>query len=233
MADIILKCVSCGRENKVSEYAAAETLVCINCHHALELPEPENKAAKLKIRKLESPQAEMLTGTVRVDSHEERVRVESAVQSAAILKDVHKAREKAKRPHAFWSYLTFLITCGVLIGLQYYLKTRPDLMDTYEWARLGFSVIGTILLLVVAFEDSTFQGLLCLLPPYALYYAAVRLEIYWVQGIFIGVIVALCSELYFMPKQAVITRAQIQTEIFIKNVAGQIDKASQKPDMLK
>jgi hypothetical protein len=233
VADITIRCIGCGKENKVSEYASAETLVCVACHHGLELPEPENKAAKLKMRKLESPQAEMLTGEVRSDVQEDKVRVESAVASAAILKDVHKAREKVKRPHVFWSYLTFLVTCGTLVGLQYMLKQRPDLMETYEWARIGFSAIGSVLLLVVAFEDSTFQGLLCLLPPYAVYYAAVRLETYWIQGIFMGVIVALCCELHFMPRQAVITRAQINTEIFIKEVAGQIDKASQKPDMLK
>ena len=219
VADIVLKCVACGRENKVSEYASPETLVCASCHHALEMPEPENKSGKLQMRRLEGQQAETLTGEARDNADEEKIRSESAVASAAVLGDVHKAREKVNRPHAFWSYLTFLLACGTLVGLQYMLKQRPDLMETYEWARIGFSAIGSILLLVVAFQDSTFQGLLCLFfLPYAIYYAAVRLEIYWIQGIFMGVIIALCAELYFMPNQAFITQAQINTEIFIKDV---------------
>jgi hypothetical protein len=235
MADIVLKCVACGKENKVSEYASAETLVCSSCHHALDIPEPENnKSGRLQMRRLENQQAETLTGETKSNVAEDKIRRESSAATAAVLSDVHKARTKVKRPHVFWSYLTFLISCGTLVGLQYMLKQRPDLMETYEWARIGFSAIGTILLLVVAFQDSTFQGLLCLfLLPYTIYYAAVRLESYWIQGIFMGVVVALCAELHYMPSQAVITRAQINTEIFIRDVGQLIDKASQAPDKLQ
>ena len=234
MADIVVKCVSCGGENKVSEYASSETLVCVSCHHALEMPAVETKSGRLHMRKLEGQRTETLTGENKDNTVAEKVRIESAVASAAVLSNVHKVRETVKRPHAFWSYLTFLIVCGTLVGLQYMMKQRPDLMETYEWARIGFSVIGSVLLLVVAFQDSTFQGLLCLLLlPYAIYYAAVRLETYWIQGIFMGVVVALCTELHFMPKQAFITRAQINTEIFITNVEQGIDRMSAKPEMLK
>jgi len=233
MADVVVRCVACGRENKVSEYASSETLVCASCHHALELPEPENKSGKLQMRRIEAEQSETLTGVKKGDVGDEKIRRESAVESAAILGNVHKVRETVKRPHAFWSYLTFLIVCGTLVGLQYMMKQRPDLMQTYEWARIAFSAIGAILLLVVAFEDSTIQGLLCLFVlPYAIYYAAVRLEIYWVQGIFMGVVVALCAELYFMPGQAFITQAQIETEKFVSNVGQGIDRLSAKPEEL-
>lgn len=234
VADIVLKCVACGRENKVSEYASSEALVCASCHHALDIPEPENRSGKLQMRRIETQQAETLTGEARDNVAEEKIRRESSVASAAVLGDVHKARTKVKRPHVFWSYLTFLLVCGTLVGLQYMLKQRPDLMETYEWARIGLSAIASILLLAVAFQDSAFQGLLCLFVlPYAIYYAAARLESYWIQGIFMGVIVALCAELYFMPSQAVITRAQINTEIFIKNVGQGIDNLSKKPDALR
>lgn len=230
MADIVLKCVACGGENKVSEYASSETLVCAACHHALEMPEPEKKTGKLQMRRIED---ETLTGEAKSDAREQKIRIESAVASAAILGDVHKARETVKRPHAFWSYLTFLIVCGTMVGLQYVLKQRPDLMATYEWVRIGFSAIGAILLLIVAFEDSTFQGLLCLfILPYAIYYAAVRLEVYWIQGIFMGVVIALCAELYFMPKEAFITQAQKQAQIFVTNVGQGIDRLSAKPEAL-
>lgn len=231
MADIVLRCVACGRENRVSEYASAETLVCTACHHALELPEPEKKVSKLQMRRIEG---ETLIGAAKSDAGEDKIRRESAVSSAAILGDVHKARETVKRPHAFWSYLTFLLVCGIMVGLQYMLKQRPDLMATYEWVRIGFSAIGAVLLLIVAFEDGTIQGLLCLfILPYAIYYAAVRLEVYWIQGIFMGVIVGLCTELYFMPSDAFLAKAQIQTQIFITNVGQSIDKLSAKPEALR
>lgn len=233
MADIVLKCVACGRENKVSEYASSETLVCASCHHLLEMPELEKKSGRLQMRRLEKQDADTLTGEVRNNVADEKIRRESAVAAAAVLSDVHKVHEKAKHPHVFWSYVTFLLVCGTLVGLQYILKQRPDLMETYEWARISFSAIAAVLLLVVAFQESTLQGLLCLFVlPYAIYYAAVRLESYWIQGIFMGVIIALCSELYFMPREAVITRAQINTEIFIRDVGQNIDRLSEKPDML-
>ena len=147
MADIVLKCAACGRENKVSEYASPETLVCASCHHALEIPEPEKKSGKLQMRRIEGQQAETLTGETTENVPEEKIRRESAVAAAAVLGDVHKVREKVKRPHAFWGYLTFLIAGGILVGLQYMMKQRPDLMETYEWVRIGFSAIGAILLL--------------------------------------------------------------------------------------
>ena len=233
MADIVLKCVACGRENKVSEYASSEALVCASCHHALDIPAVETRSGRLHMRKLESQQAETLTGAARDDVAEKKIRRESSIASAAVLSNVHKARVKVKNPHAFWSYLTFLIVCGTLVGLQYMMKQRPELMEAYEWARIGFSAIATVLLLVVAFQDSTFQGLLCIFVlPYAIYYAAVRLEVYWIQGFFMGVIVAICAELYFMPNQAFIMQAQINTELFITNVGQGINNLSKKPDKL-
>jgi hypothetical protein len=47
-----------------------------------------------------------------------------------------------------------------------------------------------------------------------------------------GVVVALCSELYFMPNQAVITQAQIYSAVFIRETSALIDRMSAKPDML-
>ena len=234
VADIVLKCAACGKENKVSEYASSEALVCASCHHALDIPAVETRSGRLHMRKLESQQAETLTGAARDDVAEKKIRRESSIASAAVLSNVHKARVKVKNPHAFWSYLTFLIVCGTLVGLQYMMKQRPELMEAYEWARIGFSAIATVLLLVVAFQDSTFQGLLCIFVlPYAIYYAAVRLEVYWIQGFFMGVIVAICAELYFMPNQAFIMQAQINTELFITNVGQGIDNLSKKPEALR
>ncbi len=233
VADIVIKCAACGTENKVSEYASAEMLVCIGCHHSLQLPEPVKNPGRLKMRKIETHQADRLTGQVADRSADEKIRIESAAASAAVLGDVHKVRETVKRPHAFWSYLTFLIVCGTLVGLQYMMKERPDLMQTYQWARLGFGVLGAVLLLIVAFQDSTLQGLLCLFVfPYTLYYAAVRLEIYWIQGIFVGVVIALCAEMYFIPGQAFITRAQVESAKFVENVGQGISELSKAPEAL-
>ena len=234
MADIVLTCPECGRENKVSEYASPETRVCASCRHALQIPEQEKKSARLQMRRIENHQAETLTGGTADYILEEKVRRDSAVAAAEVLGGVHKVREKVKRPHAFWGYLTFLIAAGILIGLQYLMKQRPDLIQTYEFARAGISAIGAILLLIVAFRDSTIQGLLCLFVlPYAIYYAVVRLESYWIRGVFMGVIIALCAELYFMSSQAFVARAQQNTAVFIENVGGLINQASERPDMLQ
>jgi hypothetical protein len=102
----------------------------------------------------------------------------------------------------------------------------------YELARIGVSTIGATLLLIVAFRDSTIQGLLCLFVlPYAIYYAAVRLESYWIRGIFLGLIVALCAELHFIPSQAFAMRAQQNTAVFIENTSHLITKASEGPNI--
>jgi hypothetical protein len=186
------------------------------------------------MRRIGNQRAETLTGVTADNPDEQKIRRESAAAAAEVLGDVHKVREKVKRPRAFWGYLTFLIAAGILIGLQYLMKERQDLIQTYEIARIGVSAIGIVLLLMVAFRDSTIQGLLCLFVlPYAMYYAVVRLEIYWIRGVFLGVITAFCAELYFMPSQAFLTQAQQSTSMFIDNVGRLISQASERPDMLR
>ena len=232
MADVILKCLECGKENKISEYASPETRICASCHHALQIPEQEKKSARLQMRRIENRQAETLTGGIADYVLDEKVRREFSHTAADVLSDIHKMRKKVKHPHAFWGYLTFLIASGILIGLQYQMKQHPDLIQTYELVRIGISAIGAILLLIAAFQDNTFQGLLCLFVlPYAIYYVAVRLESYWLRGILLGIIVALCAELYFIPSQAFAMRAQQNTAIFIENTSHFITKASGRPNI--
>jgi hypothetical protein len=75
---------------------------------------------------------------------------------------------------------------------------------------------------------------LCLFVlPYAIYYAAVRLESYWIRGVFFGVIAALCAELHFMQSQAFVTRARQNAASFIENTSQLINKASESPDALR
>lgn len=233
MADITVKCSSCGTENRVSEYAAAETLVCRSCKRALSNFHTEDRKMRLQVRKIERDDKQTnLTGEKEEEEQEVAIRKASAERTSSVLGEVHKARTKTSNPHAIVSWLAFLAVGALLVGLQYLSLEDPKLLQPYytlRWVALG---LFSFLVILIAFQDSTFQGVLCLLLPlYIVYYAVVRVESYFVRGAFMAVCVALGTEMHFMPKQAVVTRTQIEINKFINSVGKQVQRASEAPDM--
>ncbi len=232
MADIAIKCPACGRENKISEYASADMFVCSACKKPLEQPS-HAAGARLKVRTIEDNRRSTLVGERIPPPLEEAKRIaEAGAQVEAVVKDVHKARTKVKTYKTLWNYLAFLLVGGILVGGQYLVQRNPALMQSYAMTRLVVMGLTTLAVLLAAFQDSTFQGLLCFLPPYTLYYAFVRLESFALRGAFAAVCVAFFTEVYFIGDRAVLPNVQKGAENFVTNVGLWIDAASAKPEAL-
>ena len=91
---------------------------------------------------------------------------------------------------------------------------------------------ASLLVIFVAVQDGTGQGLLSLFVPfYILYYAFVRLDSYWIRGLFAAVYLALGTELYFMPSEARIVTLQKTMNERIDGVSGLMKRASEPPGM--
>ena len=237
MADILVKCRKCGRENKVSEYAAAGAVACPSCGTPLEFESAAVKQARLQVRRIDGGRGETLTGS-EVDrlkpTGETLTLPQSAPSMTEVYEDVHKVRQKTHVPYAIWNWIAFVAVAGILVGAQWY-TTVVNLawFNFYFWGR--YAVWGVVLLLVlmVAFEDGTGQGLLCLFAPlYILYYALVRVEYYWLRGMFMAVIVGMGAELYYLEDKAALTVAQHHVNEFINGVGTQIERVgAESPEM--
>lgn len=236
MADITLKCPKCGKQNKVSEYAAQGSVACASCQAPLDIPASDS-ALHLQVRKIAHHQRETLTGRETVTKDDEADRTSKAQETAAVLGEVHKARHKTKTPNFIWMLVPFLILTVGLIGWQHMIKLHPENGRWLHQFILTRSItygLVYVLVLLAAFEDGVGQGALCLfIAPYTLYYVFVRLEAYWLRGCFLAMCLSILTELYYVPGQAVLTIGQAHFNDFINAVSTLVHRAGEPPDMPK
>jgi transcription initiation factor TFIIIB Brf1 subunit/transcription initiation factor TFIIB len=236
VADIILKCPKCGKENKVSEYAVQGSVVCASCQAPLDIPAAE-KAMRLQVRKIAHHQRETLTGKESVTRDDVVTRESKAQETAGVLGEVHKARTKVKTPNFVWALIPFLVLTAGLLGAQYMIKFHPEQGGWMHKFVLGRSItygLVYLLVLLAAFEDSVGQGALCLfIPPYTLYYVFVRLEAYWLRGCFFAMCLSVFAEVYFVPKQAIFTIGQAHFDNFVETVNNLVQRAGEPPELAK
>jgi DNA-directed RNA polymerase subunit RPC12/RpoP len=232
MADIQLRCAQCGKEITVSEFASAEALTCPACGQALALPE-RSKPAPLTIRPMSRESKTALTGgEMDLDV---LARAVAGKETESVLGEVHKARTAVKKSTTIWLFIALLIVGGGLVGWQYALAEDIGpgaLSQWYATVRSAVAGLGALLVLLVAFYESPWQGLFCLLLPfYILYYAVVRMEYNLVRGIFLGVCVALVAEVRLVPDRSLLLAAQGGFNGFVATANKQIQRAGEPPGM--
>ncbi len=232
MADINLKCPSCGRECRVSEFAAEETLICPACARKLRRPATET-SIKLKVRKAVAQTESALTGErVGMAATLPGISDEPDKQPTGLISQVHKVRGKVKRQRAIWGALLFFGLGGLMWAFQYYGMFDKQLYSLYVYARYALLGVALLLVLMAAFEDSYLQGILCLLLPfYIIYYVFSRMELLWIRGIFAAAVLMVGTEWYYYKDRSMIMVAQKQTNQFIDNVGRLIQRAGEAPDV--
>lgn len=226
MADIRIVCSECGQENVFSEYSRPETRRCRKCDSPLASEQSAIKR-KLRVRKMEAD------GGGGGDLSSSSTPPEAGgKQSATTPKDKAESGHKPKSPSSFLlGLLLFIVLGGILLGLQYYGRTDQKLGTIYSIVRLAALGLGFLLVVVDAFMEGQIPGFLALLfPPYLAYYALVRLDSFWRQGIFLAVVLMLAAEMYFMKNDALITHANRYIQKKIDYVSEQLDKAG-KPEV--
>lgn len=228
MADIQVTCTNCGHAQRISEYATRGSISCVECGTGLEIPELKSQSG-LKLRQAGGPDKPFLTDP---PEPKKSVRRDAKVDApdGGILEDVYKVRKRPKGVKAFGSWVAFFALTGFLLWMQTQVRDDPSMLNTYNWVRGIVGGLVYLLVIVVAFEDHLWQGLLALLiPPYCLYYALIRLDAYFLRNIFLAVVVAFVAELHFIRERALITHAQHGTEAFIRDIEGMIQRAGDAP----
>lgn len=151
----------------------------------------------------------------------------STAQTPLVINDVHKIRQKVKGQSPLWGWLIFLVLGGALVGWQYYVGENPGSIKSYLLTRLVLFSLIQLVVILLAFDDGLGQGILCLLLPfYFLYYIFVRMENLTLRGLFAAMYLAMATELYFIPSQALITVIQENINVFIVSVEHLIKRAS-------
>lgn len=231
MADIQVKCRKCRRETKVSEYAVSGEVKCPGCGTPLEFTSQSTQTARLRLKREDTATNGRPAGAGLKPSTAAEATAERTAPKLDVLQDVHKARQKVKRPLAIWNWLAFLALAGALIGAEYFVTViNRSFMPYYLMGRWGIWGFVALLVLIVAFEDGTAQGLLCLFVPlYIVYYALVRLEYYWLRGLFLAVLVGIGMELYYLPNQSAVVLVQNKVNEFVLGVGKQIERAGESP----
>jgi hypothetical protein len=225
MADVRVRCPHCGTETTLSQYTASDSAICPSCKASLGIPEqpPPDIPFRLNLRHAEAAK-DAAGPSASADQ----------IAAANVLQQVYKSRQKVKPANPVWSWVGFVVIAGLLIGFQCFVKQDAGLLRAYQITRSIVAGVATLLVLVVAFEDSPLQGILCiLLPMYVVYYAFIRLELYWVRGLFLGAFVAVCTELYFIPADSLLVAMQAGFNRLFEAGSQLIQRAGEPPDLPK
>ena len=232
MADIVITCASCGHERKISEYASAEESKCPDCGAAVEVPSL-SKETTLSVCKTEDlrPQALAATAEELATASDEAPPAPQTEQAgASTLEEVYKVRGKVKKTRPVLGLLTFVFFAAMLLWLQMLLRADGNVLLMYNWVRGVCGGVIYILVLLVAFEDTLWQGLVgVVFPPYTIYYALVRLDSHVLRGLFLAFVVALGAELYFVPQHSFINHSQTYVNSVIRGGEGFIQRAGEAP----
>jgi len=218
MADVKLKCPKCGNEVAVSQFAKTDDLVC-KCGEKLSqtAPTPESvpkpKHAALTFKTNEQVEAEIskkpdltskrdvskLTPNRLVLKTEEQIATEHAAPEGPeewkFSQATAKTEEQQQQPKNIHLYLSWLVFI-VLAGTAGYFRYKPDalspanlaLLKTYSPLLFGVLYVTIIL---KAFKDNVYQGLLCLLPGYPLYYIVMNCDDFYMRAVIAGLMVGI------------------------------------------
>jgi len=191
MADIQITCPKCSKTVTVSEFTDPANLTCHACGEPLKKPDllpkqkskPTAKKAAIEETNAETaqtPEGQGVGGNWQL------------TQQAAIKK---RPKERFHMSPPIWGWVIFVFLGGLMAYLRYFggfLADNTDMIRTY-----GPIVVITIHVMIVvkAFRDSVFQGVLCFLVPlYSLYYLFFVADDFYLRGITGGLLIGIGQE---------------------------------------
>jgi hypothetical protein len=209
MADIKLKCAKCGKEIAVSEFARLDALLC-QCGEALRKPESlQAEAAKPKHTTLTLKAQEQIANEFSTPQDPTEWRFSQQTR-----KDESTQREP-RNPHLLFSWLFFIAMAGIMAYLRYAPNNLfPD--GTRLLKEYGIVVFAVLYVTVIlsAFKDTIFQGLLCLIPLYPFYYIIMISDDFYLRAAVSGAMVGVgWDSLLIINKHSQIWIAYVQAWI--------------------
>jgi len=174
----------------VSEFVDIEQMTCNACGEPLKKPEtaPALQKTKPSIKK-----------TLSLANKEPETKPDESTEptkwqiSQKALKD-SRPKEETHSSHLMWSSLIFFILGGVMLYLRYcggYLSTKSSIDMIRVYGPIAFIIIH-IIIIIKAFKDTVFQGVLCMIIPfYSIYYLFAVSDDFYMRAIVGGLMVGI------------------------------------------
>lgn len=189
MADLQLTCTRCFTVTTVSEFVDDSALVCRSCGAKLVRPARDEATAKKKHKvSAERPGAETNGDAIGY-----------AEGNPAELwpggRKAPRSRKKGRVVHHWYALALFVVFGGAMGYLRYggaLDAGRMELLHTYA---APAAIVLHLLIVLKAFEDQVFQGILCLLVPfYSLYYLFAVSDAVYIRALVGGVLVGIAQD---------------------------------------
>ena len=184
MADIDLQCPECGKTMRFSEFANEKAFVCRGC--GVKLEKPSSTAGKI------DSAASGLPSTA--DDKSEADGADEQIPNVWQLRRQSASRRstRAKVSHSVFAWILFAVIAGFAGFMRYsngLSEQHLELIRNYGW----LFVIGChVIIVLIAFEESVFQGILSLLVPlYSFYYFFLVCDHFYARAILGGILVGI------------------------------------------
>lgn len=194
MPDISVTCPKCETVTTVSEFVDASAIACGSCGEKLAKPViPSTKPAptmrRLKMKGVESDE-DRLAKEDRVSQAQLRRQADDDAAAIRVAGD-----KKFHIGQGVLTWAVFLVVGGLMGAIKYGGILQPDyglvegMLADYGWIII---VAFYLLILLSAFRDTMFQGMLCLLiPPYTFYYLFMVSDDFYMRAVFGGLLVGI------------------------------------------
>ena len=198
MADVDVHCDKCGSTVTVSEFVDFEAMYCRRCGEKLNRdtrdddrqrlrirPEPEPEPQEKPRRRRRTPNAGSAE-VMEAETREDKQYLPGGRHAAA-----HHKR-KVRLTHMTASWILFIVLGGLMYVLRYRDEVSSALID--QAFTFGPYLLAALHVVIVlrAFTDSVFQGILCLLVPlYSAYYLFMVSDDFYLRALVAGLLVGI------------------------------------------
>ena len=197
MADVSVTCENCGARLTISEFVDREKATCAACFKPLALPKAaagaqessrkqSSKAVGWRVKRREASTADDLKHTgiaVEQAGSKERRRQKAAREKSA---------GKTRSQNTLVAWVLFLLIGMSTAAMRYGGIVDPAYFDLLQEYGIFVLLVFYVLVVVRAFEDAAFNGILCLMmPPYSLYYLYANSDDFMLRAIFAGTMAGL------------------------------------------
>lgn len=200
MPDIDIQCLSCGNEISVSDIVDISKLKCRACGGEFLRsdgaaapigPSPEQKRRSLmkKVQRTEPREPAPKQEQPKDETHN---LAWEKLNNPEGQKEVQKESSKLYSALTWKAWVLFLVIAAISGGLRY-----SGIIPSYILAQAVLYealivVVIQVFILLKAFQDSVFQGVMCvLLPPYAFYYLFAESDDFNLRAVTAGLLVGL------------------------------------------
>lgn len=198
MADVEVKCEECSAPVTISEYAAMDTISCRSCGSPLRSRSASPTASvadRLKLKKNEPPPVPAPGETAAAPAGDDADEEETWRFQRYIEDSRANIKTKPKNTSLLLSWLCFLILAAGMSYARYFNGVPAnyvEMIKTYgPYLALGIHFF----ILLVAFKDTVFQGILCLLiPGYSFFYLFFVSDNFWMRSVSAGLLAGIAYD---------------------------------------